>query len=787
MKMFNGNLQKYNFNMGELKVFDAFSGIGALHQSLKELGIPISVTNISEIDVDAIISYAGIHIDNFDDLIFEYPSEDIMREWLLNRNIGYSFEKQKSVIPRLKRDKLYKVYKASILLNNLGDISKINCEDIEDFDLMNFSFSCFVAGTLILTDKGYKKIEDIKKGDRVLTHTNTYQKVVKPMINKANKIYKLKTMCSEDLFVTEEHPFYVRKRIRVANNNMPHLKRGRGYERKFLNPEWVRVKDLSKDYYVGIAINQKSQLPEWNGCTVPRPYGKTKQLNELKKYFNNKDFWWIVGRYIGDGWVKNIIDYKGTDIYDLYICCAKNELNEITEVLDNINKINNDFKYKCYEDRTVYKIRISNVEFAKFLQQFGHGAINKHLNESILDLPINMLKSFLDGYMSADGCFTQGLNKASSISKELIYGLGQCVAKVYNRPFSIYYNKRKPTCVIEGRTVNQHNGYQITWKNDKNKQDKAFYEDGYIWCPINGLEKEEYDGLVYNMEVENDNSYTANGIIVHNCTDISNAGKKRGMTNEDGTPTRSGLYVYGMEIIKKKKPKYIMIENVKGLIQKKFIDDFYSIINELDNVGYNCYYPKKENGQPTCLNAKDYGIPQNRERIFIICIRKDIDNSLFNFPQGFDSGLKLKDFLEDTVDEKYYLSQQVLEGNQFIDKKDRIQTFRETKNYIQWDTSGKQYNSQVDRACYEYGYINTIPASLTYDKCKVITKEENNLRIRKLTSKECWRLMGFTDECFEKAKALGVVDTALYKQAGNSIVINCLYYIFKELFKEYIV
>jgi DNA (cytosine-5)-methyltransferase 1 len=142
MKEFTNNLTKYNFKMDEIKLFDAFAGIGALHQSLKELGVPVKITGLSEIDVDVIIEYAGVHIDNFINFNFDYPSEDDMRKWLMNRNIGWSFEKNKSSIPRLKKDKLYSVYKASVLLNNLGDISKINCNDIEDFDLFNLSFAC---------------------------------------------------------------------------------------------------------------------------------------------------------------------------------------------------------------------------------------------------------------------------------------------------------------------------------------------------------------------------------------------------------------------------------------------------------------------------------------------------------------------------------------------------------------------------------------------------------------------------------------------------------------------
>ena len=671
--MWKNNLKKLNYKMEEIKLFDAFAGKGALHKSLKKLGVPTNVVGLSEIEPDAVIAYAGVHIDGFKDLYFDYPSDEKMRELLMDRNIGWDFIKQKSSIPRMKKEKLKLLYKATILTNNLGDISKIDYDNMFDFDLFNLSFPCFIAGTLINTSKGFKKIEDITSNDYVLTHTNQYQKVVKSMKQLANHIYRVKTMPSEDLLVTEEHPFYVRKRMKINTR-----KNGQPYrERKFNAPEWIKTKDLTKDYYVGVAINQESNLPVWNGYETNLPYasrGNRKIVNNLNKHFTNEDFWWLVGRYIGDGWVKNSIDYKGTDIYDLYICCAKNETKEITTVLDRMNK--QEFDYKIYEDRTVNRIRIANVEMARFLQQFGKGAGNKHLNESILNLPKELLKGFLDGYMSADGCYTQNHFKASSISQELIYGIGQCVAKVYNRPYSIYKTKRKPTCIIEGRVVNQKDSYEIKWHNDIRKQDKAFYENGYIWCPINSIEKEEYFGYVYNMEVKNDNSYTANGIIVHNCTDLSGAGKQKGLKNEDGTHTRSGLIKFGLDIVRAKKPKYIMIENVKALIQKKFINDFYDIVNEIEQIGYKCYYPtktdKKKGQVPCCLNAKDFGIPQNRERIFVICVRDDID-TIVEFPKGFDSGIRLKHLLEEVVEEKYYLSEEIQKRFKLNGKEDKNQ------------------------------------------------------------------------------------------------------------------
>ena len=847
VNMYKKELLKFKFNMEEVRIFDVFSGIGALHQAHKELGVPTKIIALSEIDIDAIISYASIHIDNFNEIEFDYPSEDEMRELLIDRGIGYSYEKNKSSIPRLKKDKLYKVYKASILLNNLGDISKIDYDDLPDFDMMNFSFACFLPGTLILTSKGYKNIEDITSEDYVLTHTNKYQKVVKPMINKANYIYRIKTMCAEDLMVTREHPFYVRKRYREWNNQK------RSYDRKFKEPTWVKAKELNKDFYVGVAINQEEKLPTWEGIEVNLPYAKNghkKRIDNLSKYFNNYDFWWIVGRYIGDGWVQNHIDYKGTNIYNLYICCAKEELREITDVLDRLNTLGNDFKYKYYNNRTVMDIRIANVEFAKFLQQFGKYAKGKELNNTILDLPKNLLKGFLDGYISADGCFTQNHFKTSSISRKLTYGIAQCEAKVYGRPYSIYKNKRKPQCIIEGRLVNQSETYEVKWKLSKKKQDKAFYEDGYIWCPINEVKKENYQGLVYNMEVENDNSYTANGIIVHNCQDISNAGKQKGMRNEDGTPTRSGLYVYGIKAIRSKKPKYIMIENVKGLIQKKFIDDFYSIINELEEIGYNCYYPTKEDNKgnkiPTCLNTKNFGVPQNRERIFVYAIRKDVDSKTFKFNYGFESDIRLKHILEDYIEDKYYLSDEIQKrftpnGNLDINRNELnmvgstapkfrtigqgdmvyaingvISTLTATdykqpkqiiddkyyiteahKKYLikkreNWAGSkksciNKEIASTITRREGSVGcdVSNYICRDLN-ENCNISNRDVADFRIRRLTPKECWRLQGFRDECFDKAKAMGISDSSLYKQAGNSITVDVIYWNLLNLYKDFL-
>ena len=151
------------------------------------------------------------------------------------------------------------------------------------------------------------------------------------------------------------------------------------------------------------------------------------------------------------------------------------------------------------------------------------------------------------------------------------------------------------------------------------------------------------------------------------CQDISLAGKQKGF-EADGERTRSGLFFEALRIIEDAKPRIAIAENVKNLTSKKFQKEFDIVLSSLEQAGYNNYWK--------VLNAKDYGIPQNRERVFIVSIRKDIDNGMFKFPKPFELKLRLKDMLEDEVDEKYYLGNekiQKIKNSNFMQEKTIIQ------------------------------------------------------------------------------------------------------------------
>ena len=318
------------------------------------------------------------------------------------------------------------------------------------------------------------------------------------------------------------------------------------------------------------------------------------------------------------------------------------------------------------------------------------------------------------------------------------------------------------------------------------------------------------------------------------CQAFSVAGKQEGFGDSRGT-----LFFDAFKIIQAKKPKYAIMENVKGLTQKKFQFEFETILQLLEQEGYKNYWK--------VLNAKDYGIPQNRERVFIVSIKEDIKQD-FNFPKPFDNGLRLRDLLEDDVNEKYFIPQDKAEKllQEFkykleagiypcltpdrVNKRQNGRRFKEndepsfTVNTIDrhgilmiglLDIKG---NEQVRRVYDPSGLaptLNTMQGEnrqpkivVSYSRKTGIGKEldaaytlnssdwrginrnqnqnaviefEPEFRIRKFTPFECLRLMGFNDSDYIKLKKNKISDSQIYKMAGNSIVVNTIECLLKEL------
>lgn len=273
-----------------------------------------------------------------------------------------------------------------------------------------------------------------------------------------------------------------------------------------------------------------------------------------------------------------------------------------------------------------------------------------------------------------------------------------------------------------------------------------------------------YPWDVYEREIPNDSLDIY--MTSPPCQAFSLAGKRKG--KED---LRGILFFNSLEFIQKNKPKTFIFENVKGLLSDDSGKTFQEWINFLggcsvngvptifpydDSVPYHIFW--------TVLNAKKHGVPQNRERVFIVGIRDGLNASNFQWPKEVHLTKKLKNILDPIVDEKYFLSESALKGliNDSINQEKKGFGFIfKPKNYNEISNTISTKESQRKTG--------------TYVKIGTCQKQNRHgiydgFKIRTLTPTECFRLMDFPDEHVQNAIKAGISDSQLYKQAGNSIV-----------------
>lgn len=256
-------------------------------------------------------------------------------------------------------------------------------------------------------------------------------------------------------------------------------------------------------------------------------------------------------------------------------------------------------------------------------------------------------------------------------------------------------------------------------------------------------------------------------LITHGspCQDFSVAGLQRG--GDEGSKTRSSLMWNTVEIIKHCKPKYVIWENVKNVLSKKHKHNFDKYLKTLELLEYTNYWK--------VLNAKDYGVPQNRERVFVVSILGE--HKPYEFPKPIKLEKRLKDILEIEIDDKYYLSEKV--------QKRFKQTKSDNGENSIIGTTAPEFRTigQRDLVYSKEGIMGTLVATDYKQPKQILETIQGDTSIRKLTPRECFRLMGLNDKDIDKIQMTKISDTQQYKLAGNSIVVPVLEEIFKNLFK----
>ena len=257
------------------------------------------------------------------------------------------------------------------------------------------------------------------------------------------------------------------------------------------------------------------------------------------------------------------------------------------------------------------------------------------------------------------------------------------------------------------------------------------------------------------------------------CKNISIAGEQKGF--EEGSNTQSSLLWECRRIIKSKKPKYLLMENVKNLVSGKHKHIFDLWCKELEDMGYNNYWK--------VLNSKYFKVPQNRERVIMVSILKNIDKHTFIMPNGVLTNVRVKDILEKNTEKTFLIDINKLINPITIEEYKNKNKQLECNKLFQIGTIDIKGMDLMKRIYSDYGLCPTLN-SMTGGNLqpKFITIENDELIIKKLSPLECWRVMGYSDEDFYKAKNIGnLSNSKLYERAGRGIVVPMLEKVFEEL------
>ena len=578
-----------------------------------------------------------------------------------------------------------------------------------DIDVIVGGPPCFIEGTRVLTNNGYKYIENVVSDDNLLTHTGKFQKIVNLQKKVySGDLYELDIKYHPELIrCTDEHPFLIRYKKIICDNSIT------GYKFVFGEPIWKPAKDLTSNDYYGMVINTNNIIPEFI-FDKSINQNTTKQINiKLDKL----EYWYMMGYYIGNMRIEK----------------TKKKENRLRPELLRITNQN----YAC-----------TNYIWFHIFKMFGKYEHDKLIPEWVQDAPKEFIQEFINGYMKTDvNINKKGDLQLKMLSYNLAYGLQRLYLKLGHIVGINKFVQHKYISIAR-RIANQRNNYYIT----KEKSVYSFIEDNYVWYePFKITKKTITKTLVYNFEVENDNSYIVENTCVHNCQSYSIAGKR------DKNDPRNSLFMEYLKYLDYFKPKAFIMENVIGILSKKTLNNekIIDIIMEQLTINYNCIINK--------LYSSDFEVPQNRRRVIIIGIRKDL-NIIPTEPEPIIKSkldrIPVKTILlqREDVDKKYYLSERALTGI-----KNKIKASKE---------KGFGFGAQMlnfEKPSY------TIPARYWKDGYDALVRYTDT-EIRRLTIIELKRIQSFPDSYIIDGSKKDIII-----QIGNAVACRFAFHLGKYI------
>lgn len=775
--------------MDKIRVLETFSGYGSQSIALENIGLNHEVVAISEIDPDVIISYGAIRGDINQQPI--HKTDEEIKEWLMARNIGWDFQKQKSSIPRMKKDKLYKLYNSCVQHNNLGDISKIDAATLPDHDLFTYSFPCTdvsVAGH----QQGLAKGSGTRSG----------------LLWECEKIISAK---KPKYLLMENVKNLVSKKFKPDFDVWCEWLEEQGYTNY-----WQVLN--AKDY--GIPQNRErvfmvSILGEHEEFTFPKGFDNGTRLKHVleetveDKYYISQD---KVDRLMAN--IEGRIDLtKGI----IGTCHERNDLGFATR--DRVYNAEFNSPTICATDYKDSKkiLCVGNVNPS------GNGQ-NGNVYSAEYNAP------------------TVTVNK----------GEGPKVAIPCSSPDRLEKRQNGRRFKTDGEPMftltsqDRHGILQV-------ENEKVVIDDTYInrsprvytdYCPTLRSKREglkvmnthaEQDSLIGVVGSMQKNAYVGNGSISSALTSaMGEGGGHVPMIIKGNENTNKVIKLEVAQTVRVRKHEVdvaalkdvlrgskantgltnkIIAETLNKpvtLVEHWFRNDSGFAIPDADiwfdlKTLLNICTTEFDESITTFIEKE--GVYEKANRVYLEegvsptltcgahesvivneCLQYD-GNSPIRIGNiygedkgtGFAGNVWSKDAVSPTLTTMQGGNRQPMTLIETCEETDCNHASIKKVGHLEYPNSTKQHQSAV--VYDDAGLSPTLTATDSSHPNHVLTGGNKTYRIRKLTPKECWRLMGMKDEHFEKCVAAGVSNSQLYKQAGNSIVVDVLEHLFASIFK----
>ena len=496
----------------------------------------------------------------------------------------------------------------------LGSVKDINGANIEPVDVITFGSPCFPAETLVLTEKGYIPICDVRVGMKVLTHTGEWHNVTAVGAKPGNTVILKGNHYG--LECTRNHPIYSAGEKKDYSRKKDGSRQGRIVLTDERN--WIHAENMEgKLWAVPNAV-------ETITASIPDDF-PIERIDDL---------FYFVGRWLGDGWVRDgqRPDRRiGCRYAEVYLCDSKDKLCELIDAVTAISE-----KYSIEEVGNSVKIKFHSQKICNWLtENFGKYADGKTMPGWVFGMNKSWQENLMRGIIDSDGhtFFDRNEHRISTVSKKLAESI-RLLGEILGYSTTVYFQKTKDHYVIENRVVNQKDYYVVALHFNNKRTHLS--DESHGWYRVRSVSKGR-ETTVWNITVDNDNSYIADGIVVHNCQDLSLAGKQAGI--HEGA--RSSLFFEAIRIIQEMRnatanqfPRFAVWENVLGCQSSHKGADFRAVIEALVHVADpTASIPMPDKGKwfaAGCVVGEGYslawniydaqysGVPQRRKRVYLI-------------------------------------------------------------------------------------------------------------------------------------------------------------------------